>query len=65
MTFMERKEIASAIEGRKGYTMVRSSTKPLTDELRARDGGRQLWRLCIVLALLALAGETLLLKLKK
>ena len=63
MNFLGRREIAKAIEGRKEYSLVRSSSKPLTDELRARDGGRQLWRWCIVLALLALATETALLKL--
>ena len=65
MEFLERSEIAHAIDGHEGYTLVRNSAKPLTEELRARDSGRQLWRLCIVLALLALATETLLLKLKK
>lgn len=64
MAFMGRNEIARAIEDREGFTLVRNSTKPLTDELRARDGGRPLWRLCILLALLALAAEIVLLKLK-
>ena len=65
MQFLERSEIAKAIEGRDGLTLVRNADKPLTDELRARDGGRQLWRLCVVLALLALAAETVLLKIKR
>lgn len=64
MTFFERDAIAKAIDGQEGYTMVRNSAKPLTDELRARDGGRPLWRLCILLALLALAGEMALLKIR-
>lgn len=62
MAFLDRGEIAKAIDGREEYSLVRSSAKPLTDELKARDGGRQLWQLCIVLALAALAVETLLLK---
>ena len=62
MDFLERSEIATAIEGREGLTMVRNSAKPLTDVLRARDGGKPLWRLCIILALLALAAEVVLLK---
>ena len=65
MDFLERREIAKAIEGRDGFALVRNVDKPLTDELRSRDGGHQLWRLCIILALVALAAETLLLKMKK
>ena len=57
--------MARGIAGRSGYTTVRNSDKPLGDELRARDGGRRLWRLCVLLALLALAGEVALLKIKK
>lgn len=63
MSFLDRREIAKAIDGHEGLTLVRNSTKPLTDQLRARDGGRPLWRLCILLALVALAVETILLKL--
>ena len=65
MNFLERDDIARAIEGHDGYTLVRNSSKPLTDELRARDGGHRLWRLCILLALSALAVETALLKIKR
>jgi hypothetical protein len=65
MDFLERREIAKAIEGRDGFALVRNVDKPLTDELRSRDGGHQLWRLCIILALVALAAEILLLKMKK
>ncbi len=62
MTFLDRNAIAKAIDGREGYSIVRSSAKPLTEELRARDGGHPLWRLCLVLTLLALAAEIILLK---
>lgn len=65
MLFLERSDIARSVEGREGYTLVRNSGKPLTDELQARDGGRRLWRLCILLALAALAVETILLKRKR
>mgnify|MGYP002853881872 CR=1 FL=1 len=65
MQFLERAEIAKAIEGRSGFSLVRSAEKPITDELKARDGGRQLWRLCLVMALVALAMETVLLKLRR
>lgn len=61
MEFMDRREIAKAIDGRDDITMVRNSSKPITEELRARDGGHQLWKLCVLLALLALAAETALL----
>ncbi len=65
LRFLDRDEVAKAIEGRMDYTVVRNSQKPLDDELRERDGGRPLWRLCVVLALLSLAAETILLKLNK
>lgn len=65
LRFLDRDEVAKAIEGHPDYTVVRNSHKPLGDELRERDGGRSLWRLCVLLALVALAAETLLLKLKK
>ena len=65
MTFLDRTAIARAVEGRDGYTLVRNSDKPLTGELMARDGGRPLWRLCILLVLIVLATETVILKLKK
>lgn len=62
MDFMERAEVAEAIEDKAGYTMVKNADKPLGDELRERDGGRRLWRLCLVLALLSLAAETIVLR---
>ena len=65
MVFRERSDIEQAIRGRDDISLVAASAKPLTDELRARDGGRPLWRLCVVLALLALAAETFLLKTKR
>ncbi|MBO7101541.1 MAG: BatA domain-containing protein [Bacteroidales bacterium] len=64
LAFLSRDEVARGIAGRAEYTTVRNSDKPLGDELRARDGGRRLWRLCVLLALLALAGEVALLKVK-
>ena len=64
MEFLDHKTIAEAASQLVGYTLVRNSTKPLTDELRDRDGGRPLWRLCLLLALAALALETILLKLR-
>lgn len=63
MDFWERQEIAKTIGGRDGLTMVLNSDKPLTEIIRERDSGRPLWRLCILLALLALATEVVLLKL--
>ncbi len=64
MNFLSHADIEHSIDGRDNISLVVNSAKPLTDELRARDSGRQLWRLCIVLALIALAAETILLKLK-
>lgn len=58
-------EVAHAIEGRKEYSMLSSTARSLDVLIRERDNGRPLWRLCLVLALLALAVEELLLRLKK
>lgn len=62
MRFLTREELNQALKGRPEYTLVRNSRKPLADELRRRDGGRQLWQVCLLLTLLALAAETALLK---
>ena len=62
MTFFSRSDVEKAVDGREGYSLVRNSAKPITEELRAREGGRALWRYCILLALLALAAEIVLLK---
>ena len=41
-----------------------SAQKSMTDYIRQRSQGRPLWRVCLLLALLALLAETILLKLK-
>ena len=63
MTFFSPREVAEAIDGRVGYSVIANASHHLGDELRSRDSGRQLWRLCVILALLALAAETAVLKL--
>lgn len=65
MDFMSLNEVADAVEGLSGYSVVKSVEKPLTEELRRRSGGRRLWRLCIIVALLALGAEIVLIKMKK
>lgn len=65
MNFMSRGEVAKAIDGKAGYSVIKNSDKPLGDELRERDGGHKLWRLCLLMALLALAAEVALLKINK
>ena len=45
-------------------SLVPNAAKSVTDIIRQRSQGTPLWRWCILLALLALAAETLLLKLK-
>lgn len=64
MDFMTHAEIDGAVSGMPGYSTVRNADKPLADELLGRDGGRRLWRLCLVVALAALAAEVALLKIK-
>ena len=63
LRYWTRGEVEKGVSRHKGYSVVRNSQKPLGDELRARDGGRPLWRICLLLALLALALETTILKL--
>lgn len=65
MDFLGRDEVAKDIDGKAGYSMIKNSEKPIGDELRERDGGRKLWRWCLILALLALAAEVALLKIHK
>lgn len=48
--------------GLTGCTVVRNVGKPLDSYLRSQYEGRQLWRWCILLALLMLAAEIVLLK---
>ena len=57
-----RDEVALAMQDRKGYEVAVHADRPLTDEIVSRRSGRQLWRWCLVLALVALAAETLILK---
>ena len=45
-------------------TVAPSAQKSMTDYIRQRSQGKPLWRVCLLLALLALLAETLLLKLK-
>lgn len=65
MDFLSVADLKKAFDGRRGYTLVENSGRPLSDELRSRDGGRPLWRLMVVLSLLMLACEILLIKLKR
>ena len=61
LAFLTPSEVADAIEGREGYSLLQPTSRPLDQVLRERDGGRHLWRLCLLLALAALAVETVLL----
>ena len=65
MDFMTPAEVADAVTALDGYSVVKAVEKPLTDELRQRSAGRRLWRLCIILALVALGAEIALIKMKK
>lgn len=62
LSYLDAAEVADAIDGKAGLTLVRNADKHLGDEVRARDGGRKLWHYFILLALLALAAETLVIK---
>jgi hypothetical protein len=62
MEFLTPDEVVEAVEDLDGYSVVANAGRHLGDTLRARDGGRSLWWLCILLALAALAAETVILK---
>lgn len=63
LDFLSRGEIEELVDGRENILLVRNAAKPLDQEISAREGGTSLWRWCLMLALAALAGEILLLKL--
>jgi len=62
MEFLTPDEVVEAVEDLDGYSVVANAGRHLGDTLRARDGGRSLWWLCVLLALAALAAETVILK---
>ena len=64
LDFFSASEVADAVEGMEGVSLLQPTERPLDQVLRERDGGHRLWRLCLLLALLALAAETVLLKVK-
>ncbi|MCR5589399.1 MAG: BatA and WFA domain-containing protein [Bacteroidales bacterium] len=64
LKFMSPADVAKAIDGRRGYSMLQPASRPLDQTLRDREGGRSLWRLCLIFALVALAAEIALLKIK-
>ena len=65
LDFLSRSEIEELVEGLPNVSMVRNADKPLDQEIRARENGTPLWRWCLILALLALLGETVFLKAHK
>lgn len=65
LDFYSRAEIAELTAAHAGYTTAGPPSRSLTDEIAARSGGTSLWRLCLIIALAALAAETLILALKR
>lgn len=64
LEFLSASDVEKAIKGLKGYSLLQPAARPLDQALRDREGGHPLWRLCLILALVALAAEVTLLKLK-
>ena len=62
LRFLTPQEVADAVDSIEGISVVRNAAKPLDREIRARRNGTPLWHWCILLALAALLGETLLIK---
>lgn len=65
LSFYTPAEVAKAIDGRDHYSTLQPTERPLDQVLRQRQGGTRLWRLCLLLALLALAGEIAVIKISK
>lgn len=65
MAFTDRAEISKLLKdnNKNHYTVLQNAEKPLDKYIKELNDGRQLWRWCIVLALLMLAIETALLRL--
>lgn len=65
LDFLTAAEVADAVGGRDGISLLAPNERPLDQVLCERDAGHRLWRLCLIVALAALAAEVLLLKLRK
>ncbi len=65
LSFLSRADLEELVDGLDNYSVVRNASKPLDQEILSRRAGRPLWRWCVLLALAALLGETLLLTLRK
>ena len=65
LEYLTRSEIETMVKDLANYSVVRNAAKPLDEEIRSREGGTPLWRWCVLLALVALAAETLFLKTRK
>ena len=61
LDFYTADEVKNAVSDLHGFRVANHPDKPLEGQLTDRDSGHQLWRLFIVLALAALAAETVLL----
>ena len=64
LEFMSPAEVGKAVANIPGYSMLQPVGRPLDQTLRELEGGRTLWRLCLILALVALGAEVALLKMK-
>ena len=65
MDFLTKDELSKALKNQPKTTLIGNTAKPLTTELQNRFKGHQVWRLCLLLALLMLGLETILTKLKR
>ena len=58
LDFLGRDEVAE----QSNCTVLTNVDKPIDEQIRAMNDGRQLWRWCVLLALLALAAEVIILR---
>ena len=63
LDFLSHSEIENFIEDNSNITLVRNASKPLDQEIRSRESGTPLWRYCLLIVLMALAGEIILIRL--
>ena len=64
LSYMNEKELKSIFPDNKVKTL-KTGSAPITSDIKTSNQGVQLWKLCIILALLSLAAEVLLIRFYK
>ncbi|MDB5013106.1 MAG: hypothetical protein JWQ25_1308, partial [Daejeonella sp.] len=64
LSYLDEKELKSAFPENMIQTL-KTGSEPITSHIKTSNQGLQLWKLCIILALLSLAAEILLIRFYK